>query len=180
MTADPGRLARIHGESFTVPRPWTAVEIAGLLATPGAFLIEAPDGFLIGRALAGEAELLTLAVAPSARPAARAQHLSRVFSIAPPPRGPDARSSKCPPTMPPHARSMRRPALPRQAGGPAITAGPTAAPRMHSSLPARLGLRLWPNRVRLLDQSVKLIGPHAESLLTGKCPFALIVGNPRR
>ncbi|MCB2127322.1 MAG: GNAT family N-acetyltransferase [Rhodobacteraceae bacterium] len=67
MTADPGRLARIHGESFTVPRPWTAVEIAGLLATPGAFLIEAPDGFLIGRALAGEAELLTLAVAPSAR-----------------------------------------------------------------------------------------------------------------
>lgn len=181
MTADPGRLARIHGESFTVPRPWTAVEIAGLLATPGAFLIEAPDGFLIGRALAGEAELLTLAVAPSARrrgtgAALVAGFLDRAATA----RGPDARSSKCPPTMPPHARSMRRPALPRQAGGPAITAGPTAAPRMHSSLPARLGLRLWPNRVRLLDQSVKLIGPHAESLLTGKCPFALIVGNPRR
>lgn len=67
MTADPGRLARIHGESFTVPRPWTADEIDGLLATPGTFLIEAPDGFLIGRALAGEAELLTLAVAPTAR-----------------------------------------------------------------------------------------------------------------
>ncbi|KAB2883119.1 MAG: GNAT family N-acetyltransferase, partial [Albidovulum sp.] len=67
MTAGSGRLARIHGESFTVPRPWTAAEIDGLLAMPGTFLIEAPDGFLIGRALAGEAELLTLAVAPDAR-----------------------------------------------------------------------------------------------------------------
>lgn len=67
MTADPPRLARIHADSFTVPRPWTAAEIDGLLATPGTFLIEVPDGFLIGRALAGEAELLTLAVAPPAR-----------------------------------------------------------------------------------------------------------------
>ncbi|MDN5568809.1 MAG: GNAT family N-acetyltransferase, partial [Paracoccus sp. (in: a-proteobacteria)] len=33
----------------------------------GCFLLEQDHGFLLGRALAGEAELLTLAVAPSAR-----------------------------------------------------------------------------------------------------------------
>lgn len=64
---DPDRLARLHAASFTMPRPWTATEIAETLAGPGAFLIEAAAGFLIGRALAGEAELLTLAVAPEAR-----------------------------------------------------------------------------------------------------------------
>lgn len=67
MTADFRQLARIHGESFTVPRPWSATEIEAMLATSGTFLVVKPDGFVIGRALAGEAELLTLAVAPPAR-----------------------------------------------------------------------------------------------------------------
>lgn len=67
MTTDPARLAALHGASFTTPRPWSAAEIAATLATPGAFLVDDSDGFLIGRVLAGEAELLTLAVAPAAR-----------------------------------------------------------------------------------------------------------------
>lgn len=64
---DPAELAAIHAESFTVPRPWGAEEIAATLDQPGSFLLTAADGFLIGRAIAGEAELLTLAVRPSGR-----------------------------------------------------------------------------------------------------------------
>lgn len=64
---DPAGLAAIHAESFTVPRPWGAEEIAGTLAQTGSFLLTAADGFLIGRAIAGEAELLTLAVRPAGR-----------------------------------------------------------------------------------------------------------------
>lgn len=65
----PEALADLHARAFTVPRPWRAAEIAGLLASPHVFLIAAPggQGFLMGRAVAGEAELLTIAVAPEAR-----------------------------------------------------------------------------------------------------------------
>ncbi|AGT09719.1 GNAT family N-acetyltransferase [Paracoccus aminophilus] len=62
------RLAAIHAASFPDhPRPWSAQEIRDILATSGAFLIELPQGFLIGRVLLDEAELLTVAVAPEAR-----------------------------------------------------------------------------------------------------------------
>lgn len=64
---DPADLARIHAGCFTTPRPWSASEIAALLAQPHVFLIGAPGGFLIGSTIAGEAELLTLAVLPKAR-----------------------------------------------------------------------------------------------------------------
>lgn len=60
-------LARLHSAAFVMPRPWSATEIAELLASPLCFLIEAPDGFLIGRVVAGEAELLTVAVRPLAQ-----------------------------------------------------------------------------------------------------------------
>ncbi|WP_294927440.1 GNAT family N-acetyltransferase [uncultured Paracoccus sp.] len=64
----PDRLARIHAACFRdAPRPWSADEIAGLLEGRGCFLLTRPDAFLIGRAIAGESELLTLAVAPGAR-----------------------------------------------------------------------------------------------------------------
>jgi ribosomal-protein-alanine N-acetyltransferase len=64
---DAAALARLHAACFTAPPPWSAGEIAGALAAPGAFLLEGPGGFLIGRALAGEAEVLTLAVDPARR-----------------------------------------------------------------------------------------------------------------
>lgn len=65
----PAALADLHARAFTVPRPWTAAEIADLLAGPHVFVLEhdAGQGFVIGRAVAGEAEVLTIAVVPEAR-----------------------------------------------------------------------------------------------------------------
>lgn len=79
MTVDAQRLAAIHAQCFTAPRPWSAAEITGILATPGTFLLAEPGGFLIGRVLAGEAELLTLAVAPAARRKGIAARLVAAF-----------------------------------------------------------------------------------------------------
>ena len=65
---DLAGLARIHAACFTTtPRPWPEEEIAGLLSLSYVFLLEEPGGFLMGQAIAGEAEILTLAVAPEAR-----------------------------------------------------------------------------------------------------------------
>jgi len=63
----PADLALLHAMVFTVPRPWSAAELASLLDTAQVFLLAAPDGFLIARVIADEAEILTLAVAPDAR-----------------------------------------------------------------------------------------------------------------
>jgi ribosomal-protein-alanine N-acetyltransferase len=64
----PAALAALHARAFTTPRPWSEPELAALLADPLVFLlVEGDAGFLLGRAVAGEAELLTIAVAPEAR-----------------------------------------------------------------------------------------------------------------
>lgn len=60
-------LARLHAACFTTPRPWSEAEFADLLASPFAFLDTRPDGFVLGRVIADEAELLTIAVDPAAR-----------------------------------------------------------------------------------------------------------------
>ena len=60
-------MARLHAAAFTTPRPWSEAEFSDLLASPHVFTVAEPAGFLIGRAVAGEAELLTVAVDPSAR-----------------------------------------------------------------------------------------------------------------
>ena len=66
MTA--AQLAALHVRCFGTPRPWTEAEFAGFLADPLVFLlVEGDAGLLLGRAVAGEAELLTIAVAPEAR-----------------------------------------------------------------------------------------------------------------
>ena len=64
---DYSALARLHEQCFVTPRAWSASEIESLCQTAGCFLIEEPAGFLLGRSIAGEAELLTLAVDPEAR-----------------------------------------------------------------------------------------------------------------
>ncbi len=64
---DFGRLAALHSSAISMPRPWSADEIAGLLTSPGCFLIDDPQGFALGRAVADEAELLTIVTAPEAR-----------------------------------------------------------------------------------------------------------------
>jgi ribosomal-protein-alanine N-acetyltransferase len=64
----PDVLAALHARSFRTPAPWSAADFAGLLADPLVFLlVEGDAGFLLGRAVAGEAELLTISVAPEAR-----------------------------------------------------------------------------------------------------------------
>lgn len=64
----PEALAALHQRAIRTPAPYSAADFAGLLADPLVFLlVEADAGLLLGRAVAGEAELLTIAVAPEAR-----------------------------------------------------------------------------------------------------------------
>lgn len=63
----PAALAALHAAAMSDPRPWSAAEFAGLLARPGAVLVGAPEGFALLQVAAGEAEVLTIAVAPGAR-----------------------------------------------------------------------------------------------------------------
>jgi [ribosomal protein S18]-alanine N-acetyltransferase len=77
--ADPARLAAIHAASFTNPRPWSGTEIASLLSEQTTFLIADAAGFALGRAVADEAELLTLAVSPALRRAGTGARLLTEF-----------------------------------------------------------------------------------------------------
>ena len=65
-------LADLHDRAFD--RPWSAEEFETLLRGPGAFAVlgeagepEHAKGFILCRAVAGEAEILTVAVDPAAR-----------------------------------------------------------------------------------------------------------------
>ena len=58
-------MARLHQAAFVTPRPWSAPEIGDLLASPLCFVVTAEGGFAMGRVVAGEAELLTIAVDPA-------------------------------------------------------------------------------------------------------------------
>jgi tRNA threonylcarbamoyladenosine biosynthesis protein TsaB len=62
---EPSLLAGLHAQAFA--RPWDAASLQSLLAGPGVFAFAAASGFVLARAAAGEAEILTLAVIPSAR-----------------------------------------------------------------------------------------------------------------
>ncbi len=60
-------MAQLHSAAFVMPRPWSEGEIADLLASPLCFALTDPAGFVMGRVVAGEAELLTIAVDPAAQ-----------------------------------------------------------------------------------------------------------------
>lgn len=63
---DAAVLAGLHAAAFD--KPWSAGEIAALMATPGVFALTVDlKGFILCRSIAGEAEILTLAVDPAAR-----------------------------------------------------------------------------------------------------------------
>jgi ribosomal-protein-alanine N-acetyltransferase len=67
---DAGRLAALHATAFD--QPWDATAFVDLLASPGVGALgvetdEGPVGLVLLRAIAGEAEILTLAVVPAAR-----------------------------------------------------------------------------------------------------------------
>ena len=65
-------LEALHAAAFDTP--WSAKVLVELIETPGAFAWVAamddqatPDGFVLGRVAADEAEIITLAVRPEAR-----------------------------------------------------------------------------------------------------------------
>jgi ribosomal-protein-alanine N-acetyltransferase len=60
----PEQMAHIHSDAFTQERGWSASEFAELLAQPYTHVLSDTAGFALTRTLAGETELLTLAVAP--------------------------------------------------------------------------------------------------------------------
>ena len=62
---EASKLAALHATAFDAP--WSAVEFAQLLDGPGVFAVAEPDGFILIRVVADEAEILTLAVRPEAR-----------------------------------------------------------------------------------------------------------------
>lgn len=63
--ADAEEAAAVHAQAFAAP--WTADDIAALLTRPEVSGLTAPGGFILTRTIAGEAEVLTLAVAPAQR-----------------------------------------------------------------------------------------------------------------
>ena len=62
--ATAARLADLHAAAFAAP--WDAAAFETLLGQAGVFAIEVPQGFILIRSVADEAEILTLAVAPAA------------------------------------------------------------------------------------------------------------------
>ena len=72
-------MAAIHGRCFTVPRPWGVAEFAAIVSDPLCFTLIESGGFIIGRAVADEAEILTLAVPPEARRQGTGQALVQGF-----------------------------------------------------------------------------------------------------
>ena len=72
-------LARTHAAAFQDQRPWTAQEFTALRAGAGVILCGDADSFILGRILAGEAEILTLATAPHMRRAGLAQQCLHTF-----------------------------------------------------------------------------------------------------
>ena len=67
--ADAKALARVHAASFDAS--WSAADLATLLDGPGAFALmarhEGVQAFVLARAIADEAEILTIAVSPDFR-----------------------------------------------------------------------------------------------------------------
>lgn len=79
--ADPPQLAAVHATAF--PKAWDATALAGLLTTSRGLLACAPDGtplgFLLWQQTDDDADLLTLAVDPTARRCGIARQLMQAM-----------------------------------------------------------------------------------------------------
>ena len=86
----PETLAALHASAITQPPPWSAAAFAGCLDDPACFVLTVPAGataeaqppvaLLVGRVTLDEAELLTLATAPTARRQGLARQLLQAFT----------------------------------------------------------------------------------------------------
>ena len=63
----PKDMTALHALCFTTPRPWTEHEFDKLISSNGVKVSASPLGFVMTREVAGEAELLTIAVHPDHR-----------------------------------------------------------------------------------------------------------------
>lgn len=72
-------MAQLHAVCFVTPRPWSAAEFTGLLQSPLTMFLAEQGGFLLGRVVAGEAELLTIAVDPMLRRGGLGRRLTTAF-----------------------------------------------------------------------------------------------------
>ncbi|WP_029086151.1 GNAT family N-acetyltransferase [Brevundimonas aveniformis] len=61
----PDLLAEVHATAFE--QPWDAAAFASLLGQDGVAVLGDADGFVLIRTVAGDSEILTLAVRPEAR-----------------------------------------------------------------------------------------------------------------
>lgn len=76
----PADMARIHTAAFTMQRPWSEAEFADLCDSPLVFHIStAPMCFALGRIIAGDAELLTIATHPEAQQQGHAKTCLHAF-----------------------------------------------------------------------------------------------------
>ena len=75
----PDQLARLHKAAFMKERPWSADEFADLLDSPHVFAVGDDRSLALGRAIAGEVELLTLATDPDWQRQGRAQRCLDAF-----------------------------------------------------------------------------------------------------
>lgn len=77
-------LARVHTACFTTPPPWSEATFQSFLSAESTVFLsdrvaETLHGFLLGRVVLDEAELLTIAIDPSARRAGIAAALLHHF-----------------------------------------------------------------------------------------------------
>lgn len=79
--APPHRMAEIHAAAFSTSRPWSAAEFTSLLSSPLVFAITLQDGFALGRVVADEAELLTIAVMPTVQRAGTGRRLLDDYEV---------------------------------------------------------------------------------------------------
>lgn len=87
----PESLATCHARAFAGSgRAWTAPEFAGLLESSFVFTAGDARAFILGRVIAGEAEVLTLATDPDHRRIGLAQACLAVFETTARARGASA------------------------------------------------------------------------------------------
>jgi len=77
----PQDMAALHARCFTAPPPWSAQSFASLLSDTHILLctLGTADAFLMGRVVAGEGEVLTLATDPNMRRQGLARRLLAEF-----------------------------------------------------------------------------------------------------
>ena len=78
----PAELSHLHNLCFETPRPYSAAQFTSLLPSRGMSLFTRPEAFLLARIIAGEAEIITLAVHPDHRREGLAQQLMNDFLTA--------------------------------------------------------------------------------------------------